>query len=271
MITTSPARDNEELRMVMINLFSNIFGNQLVIGDIHAPMNKVSDIFAIKDGNQVIGGWSIFRAFSPPSLGIPVDPTGWEAIAGMLSMLPDAEYILPFPVESENDHGKRPWDEWDFRTEYLYTDIAMRISTKDIEVRDISELPPIRAAIPDDADALESYYKSIGDTFQGVFHPLQLESDNYVICESDGSIIGAAGTHFETPYTVQLGNIHVQEEYRGKGIGRALTTAVTLGAIKTKRVPTLFVNQENRTAIELYESIGFERYNSYEFHRIRVK
>jgi len=269
MITTAPASDPEDLKFVLANLFSNIFGNQLIIGDIHAPMNQISDIFKIVRGDQdIIGGWTLFYGFDRPTVAFPVDPTGWDAIKGFLSMTQHDELIVPFPTEFENDHGKRPWDDWNhYQLEYLHTDIAMRITTKDIEVRDISDLPKIRAATEEDTKRLQRFYQDIDKSeFQGFFHPLQLESDNYVVCEDVGEIVATAGTHFETVHTVQLGNIYVKKAYRDRGIGRAVTTAVTLGAIKTKRVPTLFVNEKNAKAIALYEDIGFERYNAYDFY-----
>jgi predicted GNAT family acetyltransferase len=189
----------------------------------------------------------------------------------MVEMLGYPEFILPFPVNMEEDHGHRPWNDWpSYNFELMYRDKAMRVETKDIEVRDISELPVIRAANEDDIPALEEFYHQAveRDEFEGIFHPLQLKSDNYVVCEDQNEIIGAAGTHFETPYSVQLGNIYVSPKYRGRGIGRALTTAVVLGAIKTQRVPTLFVNEENTLARKLYESIGFEYYLDFEFYKV---
>ena len=47
MITTSPVSSNEEMSQVMSALLNDMFANQLIIGDIHAPMNKISDIYKI--------------------------------------------------------------------------------------------------------------------------------------------------------------------------------------------------------------------------------
>jgi predicted GNAT family acetyltransferase len=63
--------------------------------------------------------------------------------------------------------------------------------------------------------------------------------------------------------------VQVLPKYRRKGIGIAISTAVILGIIRFKRVPTLFVNEHNIAAIQMYEKIGFEPYNEYIFYKGR--
>ncbi len=79
----------------------------------------------------------------------------------------------------------------------------------------------------------------------------------YLTAVVDGKIIGFAGAWvvFDEAH---ITNIAVQKEYRGRGIGRALTRgimryAANLGA----RVMTLEVRQSNAIAQALYHSLGF--------------
>ena len=102
-------------------------------------------------------------------------------------------------------------------------------------------------------------------------NPIQIEMDSFVIAEEDDEIIATGGTHFETPFTMQLGNIHVLKDYRRRGIGTAITTAIALGSIKSQRVPTLFVNENNEDAIIMYEKMGFQSYNKFIFYNMKKK
>ena len=74
-------------------------------------------------------------------------------------------------------------------------------------------------------------------------------------------------TGAQVKVNIQIGNVYVLPEYRNRGIGKAITTAVTLGIVKSNRYPTLFVNEANESAIKMYESIGFEEYNEFVFYQ----
>lgn len=256
------------MSIIIASLIEDIFCNQLILGDIHAPMNEISDVYKIMDGDTIIGGWTVFHGFDIPTIVFPpLLPEAWQSIKQLVTLFKLPAIQIPHPRSCTTENQERPWENWPRYTfTKTHTDIAMRLKSKDFEVMDIDHLPTIRAATNKDIDELQQFYADRGEEFEGFFHPLQLRSDNYAVCEDNGKIVGVAGTHFETSYTLQLGNIFVDPKYRGKGIGRALTLAVVLGAIKTGRVPTLFVNKNNERAIELYESIGFEKYDEYEFY-----
>ena len=80
---------------------------------------------------------------------------------------------------------------------------------------------------------------------------------------SVGLAIAAAGTHLVAPLesVAAVGNIYTRRDRRGRGLGTAVTAAVT-AELRRRGVRTigLNVNQRNATAIGLYERLGFVRY-----------
>ncbi len=276
MITTSPVTSNQEMSQVMSTLLSDVFTNQLIIGDIHAPMNKISDIYKIVEDNNIIGGWSIFHGFDIPTIIFPPHlKHSWPVIKNMIEIIQIKEFNLSFPyIVNDQTVEEYPWSLWSgYERTHLFTDNAMRLVDKEIEVMDVTDLPPIRGAQKEDIPRLNLFFEELENTgeMSGFWNPIQLEMDSFVIVEDQNKIIGVGGTHFETPFTMQLGNIHVLKDYRRRGIGTAITTAIALGSIKSQRVPTLFVNENNEDAIIMYEKMGFQPYNKFIFYNMKKK
>ena len=271
LITTAPAVNNEEMGHLIAILTDQTLLNDLIIGDIHAPMNRVSDIYKILDGNELVSGWSIFNGYEVPIVVFPPTfPQGWDAIKSWVNNLKFDEIMVSFPNEIEGHSGEFPWDNWDtYEWEHKFTDNAMYFAGN-VEIYDISGVPKMRGITYQERDKVTKFLKEEEDKgdFVGIYHPLQIKSDLYVIAEDDdGTIVGVAGTHYETPHSVQIGNIYVKKEYRNLGIGKALTSAVTLSIRRSYRIATLFVNENNLVAQKIYEDIGFEQFNQYLFYK----
>lgn len=245
--------------------------NQLIIGDIHAPMNEISEIYKITRGTVIIGGWSIFHGFNLPTVVFPpLLPESWLSIRSMLSLRNFDLFYAPIPLyDNLGNPIEQPWTNWgEYDAELQFTDVAMQLTNKSIEVPDLDMLPAIRGVVQADIPIIEEYFDELGDEYEGFFHPLQIKTDVYVMAEEESQVVGVGGAHFETPVSVQLGNIHVSTDFRGIGLGRAITTAVSLGILRGERLPTLFVNKNNQIAQNLYESIGFSRFNEFQFYKL---
>jgi len=178
------------------------------------------------------------------------------------------EFYVPFPIESNNSY---PWQDWsEYSWEHLFTDIAMKFTNNEIEDLDVNTLPKIRAITKEDLKKIDQFYSELvkEDKYEGFWNPVQLDSELFVVAETDDNeFVAAVGTHFETPFTVQIGNLYVKPEYRGKKIGKAITISVVLGIHRSRRIPTLFVNENNTIAINLYRNLGFEDYNKFVFFK----
>lgn len=89
------------------------------------------------------------------------------------------------------------------------------------------------------------------------------ERDLFVVAELDGRIVGSASLHRQTgrrAHVAQLGMM-VHDDYQGRGIGRALLSALIEAADNwlglTRIELTVYV--DNLPAIRLYEALGFVR------------
>ncbi|OLS28896.1 MAG: Mycothiol acetyltransferase [Candidatus Heimdallarchaeota archaeon LC_2] len=275
MISTEPALSNAEMGHLIAILTDTDLVNDLIIADIHAPMNQISDIYKLIDEDELVSGWSIFNGYQCPIIVFPPTfPQGWDAIRSCVNDLNFKEIMVVFPKIVKDNTDELPWEGWDhYEWNYLGTDISMKFEG-DVDIYDISNLPKMRGITYEERDIVTKFLEQEEKTgdFAGIYHPLQIKSDLYIVAEdNEGTIMGVAGTHYETPHSVQLGNIYVKKEYRNQGIGRALTSAVTLSIRRSHRLATLFVNENNLIAQKLYEDIGFEKFNQYDFYKGTLK
>jgi ribosomal protein S18 acetylase RimI-like enzyme len=86
----------------------------------------------------------------------------------------------------------------------------------------------------------------------GFFHGIYLED----------KLIAVAGTHLVARQAglAALGNVMTHPGYRGKGLGTATSNAV-VAALFEEGIETVVLNaaQDNKPALAIYESLGFER------------
>jgi len=93
------------------------------------------------------------------------------------------------------------------------------------------------------------------------FSPAQVQHGVFYGVLADSQPVAAAGTHLVSPtYSVAaVGNIFTHPDYRGRGYGTATTSAVLAELLQRGiRDVVLNVSQENKSAIRIYERLGFE-------------
>jgi ribosomal protein S18 acetylase RimI-like enzyme len=68
-----------------------------------------------------------------------------------------------------------------------------------------------------------------------------------------------------------LGNIATRPDYRGQGLGQAVTARLCQSLAETVDHIALNVRTDNRPAIALYEKLGFEIVHTYGEYMVEAK
>jgi len=74
----------------------------------------------------------------------------------------------------------------------------------------------------------------------------------------DGRLAAMAGERFRFPGYTEVSGVCTHPDFRGRGLARRLSTAVSVGIAARGEQPFLHAWKTNHPAIALYESLGFE-------------
>lgn len=198
----------------------------------------------------------LYREFGAPVLFTFGPPA---AVAELLRDVREPElYLLirpeHLPVVAESYAVTEPLVMW-----RMTLNAERFAATKEHELPECVRLGPERFAV------LEALYADGADTGEApdFFSRAQVELGVFYGAWEDGALVAAAGTHL---YSEKLGlgavgNVYVRRDRRGRGLGRAVTRAVT-AALLHRGVHTIALNvrQDNAAAIRVYESLGYRRY-----------
>ncbi|MEM0355819.1 MAG: GNAT family N-acetyltransferase [Desulfurococcaceae archaeon] len=73
----------------------------------------------------------------------------------------------------------------------------------------------------------------------------------------NNKLVGIAGARIKLPEIWIIGNVFVHPDYRGRGYGKAVTSAITEDAVKSGALAYLQVETTNSIAINIYEKLGY--------------
>lgn len=136
-----------------------------------------------------------------------------------------------------------------------------------IESVDTHEAMPLLAS---DEKELAVFY---GDAYPGHwFDSRMLATGAYFGVRREGRIVSVAGVHVVSRRhrVAALGNIATSPALRSQGLGRTVTAAACKSLAEADPIG-LNVANDNRAAIALYRSLGFERVTSYEEHLVTAR
>ncbi|CAM3732408.1 GNAT family N-acetyltransferase [Occultella aeris] len=136
-----------------------------------------------------------------------------------------------------------------------------------------TEVPPVEQAsaavdlveLDDSADAarIEVFARSHNPGFEGFpgrgFATLWLG-----VADDQGDLIAVGSLHELASGAPHLAGIVVHTEHRGRGLGRALTAALTRRAIEAVGVSTLGVYSDNAVALAVYARLGYRTGHRFE-------
>ena len=79
-------------------------------------------------------------------------------------------------------------------------------------------------------------------------------------------LIAAAGTHVVSPKygLAAVGNVFTSREYRGQGLGKVVTSAVTADLLERVEEVVLNVRADNASALATYRALGFREHTQFE-------
>jgi len=227
----------------------NYLDNLVLLGDLYNPCLKLSRIFGIFDEtNNIQNFFVIFDGFTMPSIVLPVkmDKQHLTLVKDFLiTILPEEFFILTLELV-EDDLSSH------FKINYCSVDNCMIVKDKQ---KLLLAVTPVKKSTDKDLERIDKFYF---DTKANPWNPIQFESGYYHYIEDEGKIVACGGTHFENPKLAQIGNIYVLKDYRRRGFGELLTSAIAREILDKKELATLFVNQENIPAKNLYQKLGFE-------------
>lgn len=86
---------------------------------------------------------------------------------------------------------------------------------------------------------------------------IRAEISNYACIRREGKLVSMAKTTREAERLCCISAVYTLPEYRGQGLARQIVTALTAEILERKKIPYLYVDQENPVSNHLYQSIGY--------------
>jgi len=120
----------------------------------------------------------------------------------------------------------------------------------------------VRRLRPDDLDAVIDLYGHASRTY---FTPERMRREIYFGVYHADVLVAAAGTHVRSAKSgiAAVGNVLTRLAYRGRGMSRSVTSAVTETALEQHRDVVLNVREDNAPAISVYERLGYQTHGQF--------
>jgi len=120
---------------------------------------------------------------------------------------------------------------------------------------------------PEEIDELISRHP--GDEFIRSRAPLLKKSRYTYGIVVDDRVVGVGTAYVAEPEIWLIGSIWVAPEYRGRGLGKRITSVMVKVALEHTSTVALWVEKGNERAIRAYRSVGFEIIDEWAWYGIR--
>lgn len=219
--------------------------NLMLLGDLYPPLIDVSEVYVATEEGQIVGIGSLFRGFSIPSIIITEDnPSVQNALLTRIYRCLETEWLTLSTTSSSHvffQFGKQIHS-------HIEHQMLLRTPIPTLE-------EPARLIQRSDYDSLNRLYN---EHHVEAWTPLMFEMGPYYGVWCNGQLVAAAGVHFTTPFIAKIGNVFTDPKFRGRGFATAATVAVTQHLQRMGiKIISLFVVADNRSAIRIYERLGF--------------
>ena len=125
----------------------------------------------------------------------------------------------------------------------------MSVELRPMQAEDIAAVHQLETELfPDDAWPIQGFESELAQT----------DTRNYWVYEDEGQIVGYAGLCTVLPIS-DIQTIAIDPKYQGQGLGRKMMNLLLETAKERQAQDVMLeVRFDNPTAINLYESLGFE-------------
>lgn len=203
----------------------------------------------LKEGAAVL----LYRALAPPVLFAHGDPQGVEQA---LAEVPNGrvQYTLKGVHRALLGHRLRAEKEaqmWRMVLRPQHFSGASGRNCEPLRPKDLSAINRLMGNAPDRPDAFSEW---------------QLETGVFYGLRQAARLVAMAGTHVvsEAMDVAAVGNVFTHPDYRGQGLGRAVSAAVTASLLRRGlRTIVLNVAMDNEPAVHLYQDLGFRPFCGY--------
>lgn len=115
----------------------------------------------------------------------------------------------------------------------------------------------VRRLVEKDVDAFVELRKTQGRAMSRDDAYEMVRSGRFYGIFDNDKLVGVAGTRVRLPEVWIIGHVFVHPDYRGRGFGKAVTSAVTKDAVSSGATAYLQVEVDNHAAINVYERLGY--------------
>jgi ribosomal protein S18 acetylase RimI-like enzyme len=239
---------------------SNPEKNLLLLADLYPPHLRLSKVFVMLRNGRVTDFSTVYGGFSNPSivLGIKTS-TRKRLLHDLLSTITGSFTCICEPKELALFKDKAKLI--DEHNEYQM--ILEKLSKPD----ELVEEGKVELVDRGELGKLDHFLKGNGAL---AWLPVQFDSGPYYCVKQQDEIVSVAGVHFVTPQVAQLGNILTAEPYRGRGYATQCTYALTSALRSRSILVSLFVVEDNKQAISIYEKIGFRKKRKLTYATLRT-
>lgn len=239
------SRELTDKPRILAFLETDRFYAAYAIGDLQPGMFEQCTWAGAEKAGRLAALALLFRGLTPPAFFVMGHAGGLQAILEDV-LHPEQVYLA---CRTEHLQAVRSYYHWD-------TLIPMwRMVLKPQRFRPIQG-ECIRLFPGHSSQVTELYALGGGDAFD----PTQLQNGVFYGVRINDHLVAVAGTHLISPtYGVAaVGNVFTHPDHRGRGYGSATTSAV-IAELYQRGIRDIILNvgQENRTAIRVYERLGF--------------
>ncbi len=227
-----------------------------MLGDLADPYCNYTRWYGAGEGDTLEGVVLVYTALSAPVVITFGEPGPVEDV---FATCHDA-----FPgralVHLQPDHLQAI--DQSFKCENLRPMLRMGLSSKAFAPAPEAAYDILQLGHRDTGEIIE-LFQFYPDNF---FEPTQLGTGHYYGVRLDGRLVSVAGVHVFAPdeRVACLGNIVTHPDYRGRGLSTACTSHLCAALIaEGVDVLALNVDRHNRSAVRVYEKLGFREHLTY--------